>query len=120
MGIKMKRIALIVALAMLPSFLWISPAGAQALASAAVPSLAQTERVAVDLRQGMSAEEVQKLLGQPRRTALRTTGGLSNTAPQGTLQWTYSWTGSQGNLRIDFVAKAPDQWFVNNWEWTAY
>ena len=116
----MKRIALIFALAMLLSFLWISPTGAQALPSAAVPSLAQTERVAFDLKRGMSAEEVQKLLGQPRRTALKTTGGLSDRGPQGTLQWTYSWTDSHGNLRIDFVAKAPDQWYVDNWEWTAY
>lgn len=116
----MKRIALILALAILPSFLWILPVGAQASPSAAALDLAQTERAAVDLKQGMSAEDVQKLLGQPRRTALKTTGGLSNRAPQGTLQWTYSWTASQGNLRIDFVAKAPDQWCVNNWEWTTY
>jgi hypothetical protein len=116
----MKRIALILALAMSASFLWISATGAQPLQAAGALSLAQTERMAVDLKQGMSAEEVQKLLGQPRRTALKTTGGLSNTAPQGSLQWTYSWTNSQGNLRIDFVAKAPDQWYVNNWEWTTY
>jgi hypothetical protein len=43
----MKRIVLIFALAMLPSFLWISPTNAQALPSTAVLSLAQTERVAV-------------------------------------------------------------------------
>lgn len=116
----MKRIAMVLALATLPSFLWISPAGAGPLPPAAALTLAQTERVAVDLRQGMSAEDVQKLLGQPRRTALKNTSGSSNASSQGSLQWTYSWAGSQGNLRIDFVAKAPDQWYVNNWEWTTY
>src|SRR5579864_4573581 len=108
----MKRIGLVLALATLPSFLWISLAGAQPLQPAAALTLAQTERVAVDLKQGMSAEEVQKLLGQPRRTALKSAGGFSSTASQGSLQWTYSWPGTQGNLRIDFVAKAPDQWSV--------
>ena len=116
----MKRIALALALAALPSILWVSPAGAQAAHPAAILSLAQTERVAVDLKQGMSAEGVEKLLGQPRRTALKTAAGFSSPASQGTLQWTYSWPGSQGNLRIDFVAKAPEQWYVNNWEWTTY
>ena len=116
----MKRIALVFALAALPSFVWMSPAAAQAVHPASDLTLAQTERVAVDLKQGMSAEDVRKLLGQPRRTALKSAGGVSNTVSQGTLQWTYSWIGSQGNLRIDFVAKAPDQWYVNNWEWTTY
>jgi len=116
----MKRIALVLAWAGLPWFLWVSPAGAQALRTAAIVSPAQGERVAVDLRQGMSAEEVQKLLGEPRRTALKNDGGSRNTGSQGTLQWIYSWTASQGNLRIDFVAKAPDQWTVNSWEWATY
>ena len=125
----MKRIALVLWLAMLPSFLWFSPAGAQALHPVAVLSLAQAERVAVDLKQGMSAEEVEKLLGRPQRTALKGNSGLPNAASQGTLQWTYSWTGSPapgnlspapGNLRIDFAAKTPDQWYVNGWEWSTY
>lgn len=116
----MKRNALVLALATLPSVLWGPSAGAQASHPAAVLSLAQVEQVAVDLRQGMSAEEVQKLLGQPRRTALKSDGAYSNAPSQGTLQWTYSWAASQGNLRIDFIAKAPDQWYVRNWEWAAY
>jgi hypothetical protein len=115
----MKRIALVLALAILPSFLWLAPAGAQSLHPALL-SLAQAERVAVDLKQGMSAEEVQKLLGKPQRTALKSDGGFKPS--QGTLQWTYSWTGASapGNLHVEFVAKTPDQWSVNGWEWVTY
>jgi hypothetical protein len=70
----------------------------------------------------MSAEDVQKLLGKPRRTALKNSGG-SPTAPwQGTLQWSYTWTGaqSQGSLHIEFAAKSAEQWYVNSWEWASY
>jgi hypothetical protein len=116
----MKRIVLVLASATLTSILWVLPAGGQELRPAGVLSLAQTERSAVDLKQGMSAEEVQKLLGKPRRTALTSPGSYPNTTSQGILQWSYSWTGSRGKLNIDFVAKAPDQWYVNNWEWTIY
>jgi len=120
----MKRIALVLALGALSSFLWASPAGAQTLHPAAALSLAQAERVAVDLKQGMSAEDVEKLLGKPQRTALKNDGGSSNTLSQGTLKWTYSWatttSSTQGNLRIEFAAKTPDQWYVNAWEWGAY
>jgi len=42
----------------------VSPASAQSLRPVAVLSLAQAERVAVDLKQGMAAEEVEKLLGK--------------------------------------------------------
>jgi hypothetical protein len=123
----MKRITFVLWLGMLPSFLWFSPAGAQSLHPVAVLSLAQAERVAVDLKQGMSAEEVEKLLGRPQRTALKGNSGFPNATSQGTLQWTYTWTGSSapdnlrtGNLRIEFVAKTPDQWYVNGWEWGTY
>jgi hypothetical protein len=115
----MKRIALVLLSAMLPSFLWLSPAAAQ---PSAPLSLAQAEKVAVDLKQGMSAEEVQNLLGKPLRTALKSNGGSASAPSQGTLQWMYSWTGSSaaGNLHIEFVAKTADQWYVNSWEWTTY
>jgi hypothetical protein len=118
----MKPIALMLALALLPTLLWLSPASAQALESAAALSLAQAEHVAVDLRQGMSAEEVQKLLGKPRRTGLKSDGGSLNRSSQGTLQWTYSWTSASApaNLHIEFVAKTPDEWYVNSWEWVTY
>jgi hypothetical protein len=71
----------------------------------------------------MSAEEVQKLLGAPRRTALKTNGNAATTPWQGTLQWTYSWPGaasSQGSLNVVFAATAPDKWYVNSWEWSSY
>jgi hypothetical protein len=118
----MKRQAFVLALALLPSFLWVSPAGAQSFHPAGVLSLSQAERVAVDLKQGMSAEDVQKLLGKPQRTALKNDGAYPNTLSQGTLQWTYSWTSSsaQGNLRIEYAAKTPDQWYVNSWQWATY
>jgi hypothetical protein len=118
----MKRIALVLSLALLPSLLWVSPASAQAVRPVAVLGLAQAERMAVDLKQGMSSEEVQQLLGKPQRTALKANGGSSGTPSQGILQWTYSWGGSSapGNLHIEFVAKTPDQWYVNGWEWSTY
>jgi outer membrane protein assembly factor BamE (lipoprotein component of BamABCDE complex) len=73
----------------------------------------------VDLKQGMSAEEVQRLLGKPRRTALKS----GSTSTQGTLQWTYLWAGassSQGILQVEFAAKAPQAWYVDSWEWRSY
>lgn len=102
---------------LLPS---ISPASAQTSRPAAGVSLAQAERNSVELKQGMSVEEVQKLLGKPRRTALKNNGGSMNA--QGALQWMYTWTGSptQGTLQVEFAAKAPEQWYVNSWEWSAY
>ena len=56
-----------------------------------VMTLITAERRATDLHQGMRAEEVERLLGKPKRTALRQ-GGLSSTvdAPMGSLQWTYT------------------------------
>ena len=42
-------------------------------------TLTTAERRAVDLQQGMKAEEVERLLGKPKRTSLRQ-GGLSSTA----------------------------------------
>jgi len=84
-------------------------------------SLAQAERNAVELKQGMSAGDVQKLLGKPRRTTLKSNALGANA--QGSLQWTYSWTGassSGGSLRVDFSAKAPDEWYVSSWDWATY
>ena len=120
----MKRLpTLLVLAALLPPLAWVAPAAAQASRSAAKLGLAQAERNAVDLRQGMSIEEVEKLLGKPKRTALKNTGA-SPTAPwQGTLHWTYTWTGAsspEGNLQVVFAAKAPEQWYVNSWEWSSY
>jgi hypothetical protein len=72
---QMRRLPTLVFLAaLLPSLAWIAPAGAQPSRPGANPSLAQAERNAVELKQGMTLEEVQKLLGKPKRTALRNTG----------------------------------------------
>jgi len=109
---------LVVVAALWPSLGSIAPAAAQASLPAAALSAAQAERNSVQLRQGMSIEEVQKLLGKPRRTALKANG---NSAPwQGTLQWTYSWPGAsstQGSLHVVFAATAPEKWYVNSWDW---
>jgi hypothetical protein len=105
----------------LPSLPWISPAAAEPARAAATLSLAQAERMAADLKQGMKLEEVQRLLGKPRRTALRHDGSSSSVPSQGTLQWTYSWgSSSQGSLQVEFAAKAPEEWYVNSWQWATY
>ena len=112
--------AFVLLAALLPSLSWIPQAGAQPPPrSAADLSLGQAERKAVELKQGMSAEEVQKLLGKPRRTGLKSNG---STSAQGTLQWTYVWTSAsaQGTLQVEFAAKAPEAWHVDSWEWRTY
>jgi len=84
-------------------------------------TLAQAERNSIELKQGMSAEEVQKLLGKPRRTGLKNNGIAANSP--GSLQWTYSWSGSTspaGSLRVDFSAKTAQDWYVTSWEWATY
>jgi hypothetical protein len=102
---------------------WFSHAGAQGKRAAAGASGAPTERAAVDLRQGMTLDEVQQLLGKPWRTAMTSTG-FAGAAWQGTLRWTYTWiasaSSSERNLNIDFAAKAPEQWTVSGWSWSSY
>jgi hypothetical protein len=108
---------------LLLSLACIAPATAQSSRSAAIPSVAQSERNAVDLKQGMTLEEVQKLLGKPRRTALRSEGNASNPPAQGNLQWTYVWTGASSQastLNVQFAAKKPEEWYVSSWDWTTY
>ena len=101
---------------------WVAPAAAQASRPVTL-TLAQAERMAVDLKQGMSADEVRRLLGTPRRTALKSGGLSAGAGSQGALRWTYSWPGSsfQGtSLQIEFAAKTPEQWHVASWEWGSY
>jgi predicted phage gp36 major capsid-like protein len=98
---------------------WVPDAGAQASRAAVNASFAQAERNSVDLRQGMTLEEVQKLLGKPKRTALRNTGSSAGEPWQGTLQWTYAWS-SERTLQVVFAAKTPEQWYVNSWDWSNY
>lgn len=96
---------------------------APALAQAARPStlsIAQAERNTVELKHGMTPEEVRELLGKPRRTALR-----ASSPGQGTLQWIYVWnagaaSSSERSLSIDFAAKGTEQWTVNSWDWSTY
>lgn len=119
----MSRLQILVFLAaFLLSLTWISPARAQTARPAADLTLAQAERNAVHLKQGMSVEEVQRLLGKPRRTALKSNGSFTNAPWQGTLKWTYSWAGtpSPGSLQVEFAATTPEAWYVNSWEWTTY
>jgi hypothetical protein len=83
----------------------------------------QAERRAVDLKQGMTLDEVQKLLGKPRRTALKSTLGYSAADSQGTLQWIYTWTSTsqaERNLQVTFASKSPEAWLVNGWDWSGY
>ena len=117
------RSVFLAALLALPA--WIPPAAAQAQRSAENLSFAQAERRAIDLKQGMTLEDVQKLLGKPRRTALKASSGYGAAAEssQGTLQWTYNWSSpsqSDRNLQVTFVSKSPEQWIVNGWDWSGY
>ena len=123
----MTRLRTLIFLAVLmPTLAWLAPASAEGSAPGAAPSRAQAERNAVDLKQGMTPDEVQLLLGKPRRTALRGNGGSPSSPYQGTLQWTYVWAGStassssERSLNVEFAAKAADQWSVNAWGWNNY
>jgi len=101
----------------------VSPVLAQSSRSAAAGvTAAQAERNSVDLKQGMSVEEVERLLGKPKRTALKNNGNSMNPPSPGTLQWTYNWSGSPsaGTLQVEFAAKTPESWYVNSWEWMRY
>lgn len=98
-------------------------------AAAAAPaedriSYAQAERRAIELKQGMTPDDVRKLLGKPKRTALKTSGyGGTADSSQGVLQWTYNWSSpsqSERSLQVTFVSKSPEQWLVNGWDWSSY
>jgi hypothetical protein len=119
---KMKPLHIkIFLLAMLSCLLYSAGTVAQAVYPKAL-TLTQTEQRAVDLKQGMTLEEVEKLLGKPKRTALRAQVGLHE--PQGSsLQWTYTWSNpsqSDRSLQVVFASKAPERWLVNSWDWTGY
>jgi len=106
--------------AMLSCLLYSAGTVAQAVYPKAL-TLTQTEQRAVDLKQGMTPEEVEKLLGKPKRTALRAQVGLHES--QGSLQWTYTWSSpsqSDRSLQVVFATKAPERWLVNSWDWTGY
>ena len=120
---KVRIAALLFIAALSPSLAWSQHAAARASGPTAALSAAQAERNAVDLRQGMSLEEVQRLLGKPRRTALKASASSAAAPNQATLQWTYSWPGANstlGSLHVVFDATAPEKWQVNSWEWSSY
>jgi hypothetical protein len=113
----MRLAPLLVVAALLPA-----PALPQA-SRPATPGFAQAERNAVELKQGMTPQEVRELLGKPRRTALKRSGPAD--APgQSTLQWVYVWTAAsrytERSLSIDFSAKGAEDWTVNSWDWSIY
>jgi hypothetical protein len=120
-GHKMKPLHLKI---FLPAMLSCLLYGAGTVAQAAYPkalTLPQTEQRAVDLKQGMTLEEVETLLGKPKRTALRAQVGSHES--QGSLQWTYTWSSpsqSDRSLQVVFASKAPERWLVNSWDWTGY
>jgi hypothetical protein len=116
---KPLRILLFLA-ALTPSLTWAAPADTEPSRANENLNFADAERRAAELRQGMSIESVQALLGKPRRTSLKNNG--NSTSPQGTMQWTYSWTAtsSPATLRVDFASKTPNAWYVNSWEWANY
>jgi hypothetical protein len=100
----------------------VSSALAQSSRSAAGVTFAQAERNSIELKQGMSVDEVERLLGKPRRTTLKNNGSSMNAASPGALQWTYTWTSnsSPATLQVEFAAKSPESWYVNSWEWVRY
>jgi hypothetical protein len=123
----MKPNSFVFAAVFLSSLAWLAPAAAQAAGPGATPSRAQAERNAVDLKQGMSLEDVLQLLGKPQRTALRSNGTGAASPSQASLHWTYIWndraassSSDQRTLSVEFAAKAADQWFVNGWGWNSY
>lgn len=100
---------------------WVGSAGAQNSRPAAGLSFAQAERKSIDLRLGMSLEEVRSLLGSPRRTALKSGGGFASAPAHGTLHWTYAWSGANAlhdSLSVVFTATGPEKWHVASWEWS--
>lgn len=118
------KLATLLPLLALPAIVaWLPPLAAQVPSARARAPYFDVERKAVGLRQGMTLDEVQTLLGKPRRTALRETSRAAGQPWQGTLLWTYAWAAdshaaSEPNLRIEFAANTPNQWYVNAWEWS--
>ena len=111
---------LVLLAALLPSLGWLAPACAQGSASGSTTSRAQAERNTIELKQGMTPDEVQQLLGKPRRTALQSDGGSA-----AALQWTYVWSdarsaSSERSLNVEFAAKAAQEWSVKSWSWSVY
>jgi hypothetical protein len=84
-------------------------------------TVGQAEKLAANLRQGMTVDDVQKLLGKPQQTALQSDGGSPSLPSKGTLQWSYLWSnaGKSARLRVDFTAQPLEPYHVSSWEWIA-
>ena len=108
----------------LTGLLWGTAIAAPPAPSKERLTLGQAERLAVDLQQGMALQEVERLLGKPKRTALRALGySGSGGSPQDTLQWIYSWSSpaqTDRTLQVVFAGKSPDGWLVHSWDWGGY
>jgi hypothetical protein len=95
------------------------PALAQDAAADGGMTIGQAEKLAANLRQGMTVDEVQKLLGKAQQTALKNDGGAPNLPSKGTLQWSYVWgeAANRARLRVDFTAQPLEPYHVNSWQW---
>ena len=122
-GHKMKPLHVKIFLsAMLSCLLYSAGTAAQSAYPKAL-TLTQIERLAVDLKQGMTLEEVEQLLGKPKRTALKAQGYGGLHESQSSLQWTYTWSSpsqSDRSLQVLFAGNTPERWLVNSWEWIGY
>jgi hypothetical protein len=110
---------------MLGCLLYSGGIGAQPVLAKQNLTLAQGERRSVELKQGMTLQEVQDLLGKPKRTALKALShGSTPELWQSVLHWTYAWPGtpvSDRNLEVVFASsKAPAGWLVQSWDWSGY
>ena len=68
----------------------------------------------------MTREEVEKLLGKPRRTSLR---AASYRGSEDRLEWTYPWPNRadpERTFQVVFSSTLPGQWLVSTWQWSGY
>ncbi|HZR03416.1 MAG TPA: hypothetical protein VFA81_09620 [Burkholderiales bacterium] len=99
------------------------PAMAQRSDGRSNMTLVNAERQSIELKQGMTSEQVEGLLGKPKRTALKQGFATSADASQGNLQWNYMWTDTSqrdSTLQVVFARKPAGQWLVESWSWNAY
>jgi hypothetical protein len=122
----MRPVGIIAVPALLAGLLCSGAIGAQPAPPKQTLTLAQAERRAIELKHGMTLQEVQDLLGKPRRTALKALSpGSTPELSQGALHWTYAWSPgasqSEGTLQVVFASsKAPERWLVQSWDWAGY
>jgi hypothetical protein len=94
----------------------IALASALVLSGCAMPKTAtpETQRdwghLSLQLKRGMTEQDVINLLGEPAHSSLDTCGGATG-RPWGCKVWVY---GLQ-NLRIYFHESQPNTWLVDSW-----